>query len=315
MRYCLDQKVVLITGAAGGIGAALAQQLYAKGASLVLTDMAQQAVDKQAQAFDAKRVLALALDVTDAAATAEVVRQAVARFGRLDVVMANAGIAWRSAPATLLSCDSDEFEQIMNVDLWGVWRTIKAALPEVVKNQGQVLVTSSIYAMINGMANAPYAASKAAVESLARSLRAELGGTGASASIIYPGWTATPIVDIAFGGHALATRMNETALPAFLRRPITPDTLASAIVAGMEKRQPHIIAPARWRPVFWLRGLINPLTDGQLVRHEKLQQLLRELEGQAAQQLQVVKTATGKIHHITTALSKRAARPNRETQP
>lgn len=281
MRYDLKQKVVLITGAAGGIGAATARELYALGASLVLTDVQQEAVDSLAREFDTKRVLALALDVTDARATDAVVQQVVEKFGRLDVAFANAGIAWRDAPATLLSCDEKEFQRIIEVDLFGVWRTLRAALPEVIRNQGQILVTSSIYSFLNGMANAPYAASKAAVESLTRALRAELGGTGATASVVYPGWTATAIAKIAFGGHDLATRMNAAALPAFLRRPITPEQMAAAIVKGLQRRDPRIIAPGRWTPIFMLRGVFNPLTDWYVSRHRGLQNLLRELESQS----------------------------------
>lgn len=281
MSYDLKQKVVLITGAAGGIGAATARELYARGASLVLTDMQQAAVDQLAREFDAGRVLALALDVTDAQATEAVVRQAVARFGRLDVAFANAGIAWRGAPATLLTCDEAEFQRIIEVDLFGVWRTIRAALPEVIRNRGQILVTSSIYSFLNGLANAPYAASKAAVESLTRALRAELGGTGATASVVYPGWTATAIAKIAFGGHDLATRMNAAALPEFLRRPITPEQMAKAIVKGMQRREARIIAPGRWTPIFMLRGVFNPVTDWYVSRHPGLQALLRELESQS----------------------------------
>ncbi len=144
MSYDLKNKVVLITGAAGGIGAATARALYQQGASLVLTDVSQAAVDTLAQAFDASRVLAVALDVTDLQATKAVVQQAVAKFGKLDIAFANAGISWRGEPATVFSCDESEFERIVEVDLFGVWRTIKAALPEVVKQQGQILVTASI---------------------------------------------------------------------------------------------------------------------------------------------------------------------------
>ena len=278
--YSLNNKVVLITGAAGGIGAATARALYAEGARLVLTDMQQAAVDALASEFLPERVLPLALDVTDAKATKDVVRQAVERFGRLDIAFANAGIAWRDKPATLLTCDDEEFEKIIDVDLLGVWRTIRAALPEVIRTQGQILVTSSIYSFLNGMANAPYAASKAAVESLTRTLGAELGGTGATASVVYPGWTATAIAKIAFGGNDLATRMNEKALPGFLRRPIPPEQVAQAIVDGIRTRNPRIVAPRRWVPVFMLRGVFNPLTDYYLSRHRGLQQLLGELESQ-----------------------------------
>lgn len=278
MTYSIKRKVVLITGAAGGIGAALAHEFYQQGANLVLTDTDYAAVAAQASAFAPDRVVALAHDVTDSVASAEVVEETLAYFGRLDCVVANAGIAWADAPATVLGCDADEFERIVQVDFLGVWRTVKACLPEVVRHEGQVVVVSSIYAMINGVANAPYAASKAAVEAFARSLRVELAHTGASASVVYPGWTATPIIDIAFGGHSLATRMNEVALPAFLRRTITPEALAKTVVRGLRKRKAHIIAPARWRPLFWARGLANPAIDAWLTRQGKLQTLLADLD-------------------------------------
>ncbi|CAE6898175.1 NADP-dependent 3-hydroxy acid dehydrogenase YdfG [Pseudomonas marincola] len=278
MAYDFIGKVILITGAAGGIGAATARELYSLGALLVLTDMQQEAVDQLAQEFDAERVLPLALDVTDAEASKRVVQSAVERFGRLDVAFANAGIAWRSDPKTLRICPTDEFRRIVEVDLFGVWNTMQAALPEVIRNQGQILVTSSIYAFINGLVNAPYAASKAGVEALARALLVELGGTGASVSVVYPGWTETAIAKIAFGGNDLATRMNKTVLPNYLRQPIQPQQVAKAITQGMRSRRPRIVVPGRWTPIALLRGLLNPLIDRYLQRHKALQKLLRELE-------------------------------------
>jgi NAD(P)-dependent dehydrogenase (short-subunit alcohol dehydrogenase family) len=278
VSYDLRDKVVLITGAAGGIGAATAQALYDRGTRLVLTDMTQAAVDELAARFAAERVLPLALDVTDATATAEVLRRAVERFGRLDVSFANAGIAWRDAPATIAVCDPAEFEKIVAVDLFGVWRTVKASLPEVIRNQGQVLITASIYAFLNGMVNSPYAASKAAVEMLGRALRVELAGTGATASVLYPGWVTTPMTRLVFGGHETATRFLQTALPSFLRRPIEPDAVAAAVVKGLESRRPRIIVPARWAPFSMLRGVFGALTDSYLAGNPRLTAIVRELE-------------------------------------
>ncbi|XID74304.1 SDR family NAD(P)-dependent oxidoreductase [Alkanindiges sp. WGS2144] len=280
MHYSLQGKVVLITGAAGGIGAATARALYQKGANLVLTDMSQALVDELAAEFDPNRVLVLSLDVTDMAATKSVVQQAVEQFGRLDIAFANAGISWRNEPATVFSCDEAEFEKIIEVDLLGVWRTIKATLPEIMRNQGQILVTASIYAFMNGMVNAPYAASKAAVEMLTRSLRAELAGTGATASVLYPGWVATPIAKIAFGGNDIATKLIELGFPAPLRRPIQPEEIADAVVKGLQARKPRIIAPLRWVPFSMLRGAFNMVTDWHLERQQKMQALIRKLEAQ-----------------------------------
>lgn len=281
MAYDLSGKVVLITGAAGGIGAATARALYASGASLVLADVTQALADGLAAEFDPQRVLALPLDVTDAAATKEVVRQAVSRFGRLDVAFANAGIAWRGNPATVATCDEAEWEHIVAVDFLGVWRTIKAALPEVLRNQGQVLVTASIYSMMNGMINSPYAASKAGIEALARALRAELAGTGATASVLYPGWIATPIAKVAFGGDDLATSLIQAAFPSPLRQPLPPEEVARAAVAGLRTRKPRIIVPARWVPFFWLRGLFGNLVDWQIGRWREIHAIVRRIEQRA----------------------------------
>ena len=278
MAYDLQGKVVLITGAAGGIGAATARELHACGACLVLTDLTQASVERLAAEFDPERTLALALDVTDAAAIKAVVQHAIERFGRLDIAFANAGISWRDLPATVYSCDEHEFERIVEVDLLGVWRTIKAALPEILRNRGQVLVTASVYAFVNGMVNAPYAASKAAVEMLARSLRAELGGTGATASVLYPGWVATAIAKVGFGGNALATKLIEKGFPAPLRRPIQPDDVAKAVIKGLRARQPRIIVPFRWAPFLWTQGVFNMLTDWHLGRQHEMHKLMRELE-------------------------------------
>ncbi len=278
MTYELQDKVVLITGAAGGIGAATARALYDEGATLVLTDVSQDSVDRIAALFDPERVLAVALDVTDMAATKDVIQRAISRFGRVDVAFANAGISWRGNPATLYSCDEGEFERIVEVDFLGVWRTIKAALPEVVRNQGQILVTASIYSFVNGMVNAPYAASKAAIEMLTRSLRAELGRTGATASVLYPGWVVTPIAKVAFGGHDLATLMIERAFPTFLRQPVQPEEVARGVVQGLKRRKPRIMVPRRWLPLSWFRGVFAIAADWHVSRHPKMQSLVQELE-------------------------------------
>lgn len=228
MTYDLRGKVVLITGAAGGIGAASARSLYETGSNLVLTDVTQAAVDELAGRF--------------------------------------------------ASCDAAEFERIIEVDLFGVWRTIKASLPEVIRNQGQVLITASIYAFMNGMINSPYAASKAAIEMLGRALRSELAGTGASASVLYPGWIATPLAKVAFGGNETATRLVELAYPKFLRQPIQPEVVAEAVVRGLSKRRPRIVVPSRWAPFSMMRGVFNALTDGYVVRNDEIIALVRKFE-------------------------------------
>ena len=272
MTYSLNDKVVLITGAAGGIGAATARALFEQGARLVLTDLRQADVDALAAEFDAARVLALALDVTDMRASRQAVADAVRRFGRLDVVFANAGIAW-DPPKTVLTVDDAEFEKIVEVDLLGVWRTVKAALPEIVKNRGQVLTTSSIYAFMNGTINAPYAMSKAGVESFTRALRTELAGSGASA----------PMTELAFGGNATVTRFLEALLPKPLRTLVAPETIASDVVKGLKERAPRIISPSRWAAASLLRGVVISAFDRKLDTDETGREVVRQIEQDSQQ--------------------------------
>lgn len=277
MKFTLDGKVVLITGAAGGIGAACARAFHEAGAALVLTDLALAPVAALAAELGAERTLALALDVSDRAATEAVVAQAVARFGGIDLVFANAGISCGKA-STIAAVDPALFETVLEVDLLGVWRTVRACLPQIIERQGHVLITASIYAFLNGMVNAPYAMSKAAVESFGRALRAELAGTGATAGVLYPGWVDTALVRPAFGGDPLATELIASAFPGPLRHAISPEQVARAVRRGVERRAARIIVPWRWAPLSLLRGLLNALTDWRLDRDRRIHALLRRLD-------------------------------------
>ncbi|MEV5341526.1 SDR family NAD(P)-dependent oxidoreductase [Streptomyces sp. NPDC052676] len=132
-RYSLADKTVLVTGAAGGIGGASARALSARGANLVLVGRNSSSVAALARELGEERALPLAMDVTDPAAMEEAVGGAVDRFGRLDVVFANAGIA-PERPATLATMDAEVFERIVEVNVLGVWRTVRASLPQIIAN-------------------------------------------------------------------------------------------------------------------------------------------------------------------------------------
>ncbi|MFJ3639265.1 SDR family oxidoreductase [Streptomyces sp. NPDC090108] len=191
--------------------------------------------------------------------------------------VANAGIA-ADPPATIATIDPAMFERVVEVDLLGVWRTVRAALPHVIAARGHVLVTASLYAYFNGMTNAPYAMSKAGVEQFGRALRAELGIHGASAGVLYPGWVHTPIAGAAFGSNDITTRMREIAFPSLLGKAIAPTRVADAVVRGIENRSARVMVPRRWIPFSALRGVLNPVTDLIAERHPELRRLLRRLE-------------------------------------
>ncbi len=271
-------QVVLITGAAGGIGAAVAAALHRRGASIVLVDVESSDVDAVARGLGGDRAICAYADVTQRDQLDAAVAAAISTFGRLDVVFANAGISSGATASTVRSAEDGVFERVIGVNLVGVWNTVRAALPYIVESGGYVLLTSSTYAYLNGLANAPYAASKAAVEQLGRALRLELAGTGATAGVLYPGWVATPIVKVAFGGDEIATALVAKGFPALLRHPISPEKLARGVVRGIERRAPRIQVPARWIPMSLLRGVINPVYDAILERDSEVRRLTAELD-------------------------------------
>jgi NAD(P)-dependent dehydrogenase (short-subunit alcohol dehydrogenase family) len=279
-HYPLAGKVALVTGAARGLGFATARALIARGASVVIVDLDDEATRAAAAQLHDARALGLAADVTDRAAMQRAVATTVERFGRLDVVVANAGIAPRAA--TLRASSPETFERVLDVNLMGAYRTVDAALPEIVRRRGHVVVIASVYAFVSGMGMASYAISKAGVEQLGRALRAELIQHGASASVAYFGFIDTEMVHQGLDHDPLASRMS-AALPRVLAKRLQPTVAGEAIVRGIERRQPRIIQPRRWAAMSALRGILGPLTDARVERDETVQADLRELDARAGE--------------------------------
>ncbi len=276
-RYDLNGKVALVTGAARGIGFEVARQMHLRGASVAVLDLSAEEAREAAERIGA-RAIGLGADVTDQGAMLAAVATVVEQFGGLDVAVANAGIAQKKF-GTARSISGEEWERVFEVDLLGVWRTVRAALPQIVERKGQMVVVSSAYAFVNGMGNTPYAVAKAGVEMLGRSLRVELAPHGASASVAYFGWVDTRLVQDAFDQED-SGRIRELS-PEFLLKRITPDEAGAGVVRGIEERSPRIFVPKWWRYVSAFRGLINPLFDRRMERDDKTRALIRDLDAKS----------------------------------
>ncbi len=278
--YDLNGKVALVTGAARGIGFETARQMHTRGASVAVVDLDAEEAREAAERIG-ERAIGIAGDVTDVGAMRAAVAETVERFGGLDLAMANAGIG-PPTQTTTRTMPPEEWERVIDVNLMGVWNTVQAALPQVSERNGQIVIVASVAAFAGGMMMSPYATSKAAVEALGRSLRAELLPFGASATVCYFGWVDTRMVKEALDEQESGSRMQET-LPSFLMKRIKPDEAGAAVVRGIEERAPRIFAPKWWRYVSALRGILMPLTEKRLQKDPRAVAALREAEARVSE--------------------------------
>jgi NAD(P)-dependent dehydrogenase (short-subunit alcohol dehydrogenase family) len=253
-------SVVMITGAARGIGAESARQLYARGHELALVGLEPAELEARAAELG-PRAAAFECDVTDRDALDRVVAEIAERFGGIDVVIANAGIA---TVGTVGSLDADEFERVVEVNLLGVYRTVKAALPQVVERRGYVLVVASLAAALHGGMMANYAMAKAGAEAFANSLRQELAPHGTAVGCAYFGFIDTDMVRDAY--EHPATRRARRDAPEWITRPIPVSEAGAAIVRGVAGRRARVWAPRWVGAALALRGVLMPLLERRQLR-------------------------------------------------
>jgi NAD(P)-dependent dehydrogenase (short-subunit alcohol dehydrogenase family) len=195
-------------------------------------------------------------DVTDWGALERAVQGAVERFGGIDVVMANAGIS----PAGMVrSIDPRAFERTLEINLLGVWRTVRSCLPAVIERRGYVLVTSSLAAAVHSPGMAAYSASKAGAEAFANSLRSEVKPLGVDVGVAYFAFIDTDMVRGAEAHPVLANLRQDSLGPLGRTHPVS--AVGKAVIAGMERRSRWITVPRWARLLLHLRTVIQPLAE------------------------------------------------------
>lgn len=290
MRYSVSGKVVLVTGPARGIGRETARRLAARGARLSLVGL------------EPERLAALAAqlgdghawfecDVTDQAATERAVRGTVEALGRLDVVVANAGIA---SHCTVAAGPVDALVRTIEVNLVGVVRTVSSTLPHVEAAGGYYLLISSAAALAPMPVMSAYAAAKSGVEQFGNVLRLELAHKGVGVGVAHPSWIDTDLVRDARDEMKSFNEMLAT-LPWPFRSVTSVEACAEALVRAIERRKRKVYVPGALAPLSALRYLLaSPLSE-RIIRRNA-----RRLVPQAEREARALNRAFGS-HSVETA--------------
>jgi UDP-glucose 4-epimerase len=258
-----ERPVVLVTGGAGGIGEALGRRWSVAGARIALLDFETEPL---AAATDRLRstgadVLPVLVDVTDLEAVEQAIADVLAHYGRIDVLVNNAGTVHRSA---FRDTSVDVYRRVMAVNFFGSLHCAKAALPALLASRGLIVVTSSIAGVAPLYGRTGYAASKHALHGLFESLRCELADEGLRVMMVCPSFTRSPFEQRAMGADG-APAGTERSMTGTLAE---PDEVAEAIVsAAGQGRDLLVLSPlgklsyylSRLAPRFYARGMVKRL--------------------------------------------------------
>ena len=248
----VNGKVALITGGANGVGAEVARRLHDKGARVVLTDLDEVLLKEVATRLGEDRVLAAVADVRDLSAMQNAVDKGIERFGGIDIVVANAGIG---TYGSVLQVDPEAFRTLIDVNVVGVFHTVRATLPSVIDRQGYVLIVSSGAAYLAFPGLAPYNAAKAGVEHFANALRLEVAHLGVDVGSAHMSWIDTPLVRESKADLSTVREMLAS-LPGPLAKTTSIEKCGDAFVKGIEARKRRINCPGWVEVLRWIRPLL-----------------------------------------------------------
>ncbi|MEU8620126.1 SDR family oxidoreductase [Streptomyces sp. NPDC048623] len=242
-RVSLEGQVAVVTGGARGVGELLARKLSARGAKIALVGLEPELLKEVAGRLHTEADWWHA-DVTDHVAMARVAQEVKERFGKVDIVVANAGVA---AGGPFTDSDPVAWRRVIEVNLIGGAVTARAFLPVLMESRGYFLQIASLAAMTPAPMMTAYCASKSGVEAFAHSLRAEVAYKGVKVGVGYLSWTDTDMVRGADQDDVMRELRSRLPWPANRTYPLGP--AVDRIVAGIERRSAHVYA--QW----WLRGM------------------------------------------------------------
>jgi len=265
MAHNFNGKVALITGAARGIGAGVARGYVAAGGKVALLGLEPDLLKELTAELDAVSPGGAAwweADVRSGTAVTKAVGAAAAHFGRIDHVLANAGIA---SYGTVRQIDDASFARVVDININGVYRTLHAAIPHLETTKGYALVVASMASFTPLAGLASYNASKAGAESLALSVRQEVAFLGIDVGVCHPSWIDTDIVRGAEADLPTFRRIRER-LPYPANSTTTLEECVDAILTGFAKRKKRVYIPKGVLLANLTKPLVNSAAMWPLVR-------------------------------------------------
>ncbi|GAA4805279.1 SDR family oxidoreductase [Streptomyces ziwulingensis] len=242
-RVNLEGRVAVITGAARGVGELLARKLSARGVKVALVGLEPDGLKQVAAKLHSDSEIWHA-DVTDQDAMTRVAGEVKDRFGKIDIVVANAGVA---TGGPFADSDHEAWRRVIEVNLIGSAVTARAFLPALFETRGYLLQVASLAALTPAPMMSAYCASKSGVEAYAHSLRAEVGHRGVRVGVGYLSWTDTDMVRGADRDDVMRELRQRLPWPTNKTYPLGP--AVDRFVEGIERRSSHVYA--QW----WLRGM------------------------------------------------------------
>jgi NADP-dependent 3-hydroxy acid dehydrogenase YdfG len=253
----IKSKVIVITGAGSGIGRALAVQCAKEGAKLALNDFDKKGLDETIALLEKTEVISDVFDVSNREAFYSFAEQVISHFKEVDIVINNAGVSL--GKQSVIQTPWEEFEWIMNINLWGVINGSKIFLPYLMKQKEASLVNvSSVFGLMGIADQTPYCTTKYAVRGFTESLRMEMLEENVNVISVHPGGIKTNIARNGRGWGQVEDKEKMIALFEKETLKHTPEKAANIIISGIKKNKEKVLIGSEAYVIDWASRL-SPL--------------------------------------------------------